>query len=694
MSIADDAAIALAAAERRLIGCVVAAKEIAAVARNLPADAFSAPEHVTAWEVLTDLADNGDMITPESIGRVARQRGVITRLPGGYQWAADIARDACLPQELPQLVEMVQTEMQKRHLERAAVACQSRIALGAPLGDVLTDLEEAAARARAAITAPGGWAAPLPLVAKVDWEPFPADALPSCIQAAVKEVHAFVQSPISMVAMSALGTASLAVQALVDVQRAEGLKGPVGLFLMCIAPSGERKTTCDNFFSEPIRAHELQEVEKGEPLVADYKADFSAWEAQKRGLLAKIEKSSKEGRSSDAEKAALRDLNQEEPKAPRVPRLMYSDATPEALAWGLAKLWPSGGVMSSEAGSIFGAHGMGKDSIMRNLALLNQLWDGVQIRFDRRTSEGFLVRGARLTIGLQVQEETLREFLRADDGLARGMGFLARMLLAWPESTQGSRPYKEPPTTWPALMKFKNRIAEILAEPVPIDEDGALIPTVLALSPEAKTEWVKFHDGIEAELASRGKFCDVRDVASKTADNAVRLAAIFQVFEHGPAGAVGLEALRSGACVAAWHLHEARRFLGEFAMPKELADAARLDAWLIDYCRREGTRAVPVSAIQKAGPGKLRGKAALEAAMRELEDLGRARLVKQGRCRTCEVNPAMVAVAVPAVSAVPSPVVTAARTATTAAAKPEAQDRQQNPTSADRAREECSHGSP
>jgi putative DNA primase/helicase len=531
------------------------------------------------------------------------------------------------------------------------------------------------------------------LVAKVDPEPFPVDVLPACIQEAVREVHAFVQAPISMVAMSALGTASLAVQALVDVQRAEGLKGPVGLFLMCIAPSGERKTTCDGFFSEPIRAHEREEAEKGEPLVADYKANFSAWEAEKRGLLSKIEKARRDGKATEAEKAALRDLNQEEPKAPRVPRLMYADATPEALAWGLAKLWPSGGVMSSEAGSVFGAHGMGKDSIMRNLALLNQLWDGVQVRFDRRTSEGFLVRGARLTIGLQVQEETLREFLRADEGLARGMGFLARMLLAWPESTQGSRPYKEPPATWPALIKFKNRIAEVLAEPVPIDEEGALTPAALTLSPEAKAEWVRFHDSIEAELTARGKFCDVRDVASKTADNAARLAAIFQVFEHGRAGTVGLGALRSAALVAAWHLHEARRFLGEFAMPKELADAARLDAWLIDYCRREGTSAVSVSAIQKAGPGRLRSKATLEAAMRELEDLGRARLMKLGRCKTCEVNPALVAVAVSAVSAVPTLTVTTARTATTAAARPGAKNGYDG-AGTDRTRGELTHGSP
>ena len=48
----------------------------------------------------------------------------------------------------------------------------------------------------------------------------------------------------------------------------------------------------------------------------------------------------------------------EPPQALRVPRLLYADATPEALAYALANGWPSGGVLSAEAGAVFGAHSM------------------------------------------------------------------------------------------------------------------------------------------------------------------------------------------------------------------------------------------------------------------------------------------------------------------------------------------------
>ena len=59
----------------------------------------------------------------------------------------------------------------------------------------------------------------------------PKDALPPSSSAKQStEVQAFVQAPVAMVAMAALGAASTAVQSLVDVERAEGLAGPTGLF--------------------------------------------------------------------------------------------------------------------------------------------------------------------------------------------------------------------------------------------------------------------------------------------------------------------------------------------------------------------------------------------------------------------------------------------------------------------------------
>lgn len=514
--------------------------------------------------------------------------------------------------------------------------------------DMATLLEiEAVAKAIHEAITPGctdndDWPEPLPLTTKIDPEPYPLDALPETIRAAVEEVRAFTKAPIPLVASSALAALSLAMQAHADVKRAEKLQGPTGLFLLTIADSGERKSTCDGFFMQAIRDYEAEQAETAKPLIKDHKAAMEAWEAKRGGIKEKIRQLAKTGKPAREQEDALRELEHDKPEPPRVPRLIYGDATPEALKWNLAKGWPSGGVVSSEAGLVLGAHGMGKDSVMRNLATLNQLWDGVDIATERRTTESFTVRGARLTIALQVQEATLRSFFDRSSGLARGTGFLARFLLAWPESTQGHRPFTDPPVSWPALARFNQRIAGILEQDVPIDEDGALSPPVLPLAADTKAAWVTFHDAIENELRSGGELYDVRDVASKTADNAARITTLFQLFEHGAGGAIGLAAFEGASRIAAWHLHEARRFYGELALPIEAANAARLDSWLLDYCRREKTNIVPRREVQRnVTPGHLRQKSALDFALDELMEAGRVQLVQDGRRKEIYINPAL-----------------------------------------------------
>ncbi len=482
------------------------------------------------------------------------------------------------------------------------------------------------------------WPDPQSLTASHEAEPYPIGALPGIVRAAVTEVADFVKAPVPMIASSALSALSLAIQAHVDVRRADKLQGPTGLFLLTIADSGERKSTCDGLFTKAIKDYESAEAEKAKPDIKNYKADLDAWEAQRSGIKDKIRQLSKESKPTADMQSALRNLEQEKPEPPKIPRLMYQDATPEALAFALAKQWPSAGVVSAEGGAVFGGHAMSKDAAMRNMALLNQLWDGATLNIDRRTSESFTVRGARLTMALQIQEPTLREFFSKSGELARGTGFLARFLISRPTSTQGFRPFTEAPANWPALAAFNRRIAEILNQPVNIDDDGALTPAMMSLSPQAKRAWVEFHDTIESDLATGGALYDIRDVASKTADNAARLAALFQVFEHGT-GAVSGDCFESASRIAAWHLKESRRFFGELALPAELADAVRLDSWLTEYCSRERKGIVNKRFLHQHGP--VRDKNRLDAAISELIEHDRLRLLKAGRKVDLSVNPAL-----------------------------------------------------
>ena len=483
------------------------------------------------------------------------------------------------------------------------------------------------------------WPDPLPLTPKIEPEPYPLDALPDVAQKAVREVLSFTKAPVPLVASSALAALSLAVQAHADVKRAEKLTGPVSLFLLTIADSGERKSTCDKFFTAAILQYQREQAELAKPQLKDHKAALDAWSARRSGLMEKIKQLAKRGEATTSIENSLQELEHEKPEAPKVPKLLRGDETPENLAWVLAREWPSGGVVSSEAGVVFGAHGMGKDSIMRNLALLNILWDGGELSIGRRTTESFTVRGARLTMALQVQETTLRTFFDRSGELARGTGFLARFLVAWPESTQGFRPFTSPPEHWPALAVFNQRISEILNTPVELDEEGALSPLMLCMTDDAHAAWIVFHDAIESELKNGGQLYDVRDVASKVADNAARIASLFQVFEDGMGGAVSSGCFHSASRIAAWHLNEARRFFGELAMPEEQRSAVMLHDWLLDYCRREKVEIIPCRTIQQFGPNATRVKNKLDAVLQVLENQDRLKIITNGKRKTLQINP-------------------------------------------------------
>jgi putative DNA primase/helicase len=514
------------------------------------------------------------------------------------------------------------------------------------------------------------WPELQPLVADTASTPYPAEALPDVIRAAVAEVQGFVQAPVALVGQAAIAAASAAVQALYEVERAPGLKGPVSLYMCAIAASGERKTSCDRHFSQPFIDFELETAEKAKPARNAYKSATLVWEAKKKAFADRINKAIRDGKSTAADEDALANLVANEPKAPHIPKITAQDTTTEALANRLAKEWPSVMVGSTEGGTFFGSHAMTGDSLMRALSLYNVAWDGLPTRIERKgTGETWIKRGA-VTLNIQVQEGVIRDFLYSDRGLSRESGFVARTLWSVPESTQGTRKYVDAPRNWPGLSRFTAITAELLRHDVRLDEDGGLQLETLRLSSEARDAWVAFHDRIEAELAVGGALVDVRDVAAKIADNAARLAAIFRVYERKTAktaktatagitaekttaSEIDLRAISSSIQITEWHLGEARRFFGGMALPREHADATALEDWLKAYCAKSERSAVPMGILQKLGPTRLRDKQAMAAPLDVLVEKGRARVISTvGRGKAIELRDELLATAVLAVNAV------------------------------------------
>ena len=155
---------------------------------------------------------------------------------------------------------------------------------------------EAAALCEVSANSQSDWPELQPLIAQIDAQEYPIDALPTAVRCAVQEVAGFVKAPIPLIATSALAALSLAIQAHIDVERADKLHGPCGLFLLAIADSGERKSTCDGFFTKAIREYEAEQYEAAKPLVTAYRSALAIWEAQRSGLKEKIKSLAKEGK--------------------------------------------------------------------------------------------------------------------------------------------------------------------------------------------------------------------------------------------------------------------------------------------------------------------------------------------------------------------------------------------------------------
>jgi putative DNA primase/helicase len=503
------------------------------------------------------------------------------------------------------------------------------------------------------IKEPSDWLAPEPLTESSLSAPYPMDVLPDLIQKAIHEVVDVVKCPPALAACSALSVMAVAGQGVANIQPHKGLKpSPLSLFILSVGESGERKTTADKHFSPILTQWENHQAEQLRPALAKYRAELKAWQRQKIGTEKAIEKSTEKGDTQTILTLTSRlvELEQSEPEKVLAPLLVLEDTTAQATAYDLTHQWPSAGILSDEAGVVFGGHSMKADNITHNLATLNKLWDGSSQKINRRGEGGtFKVEHCRLSLGLAIQPSVIRAFYEESGVVARGSGFFARFLLAHPNSTQGTRflTLEEAETAryqhHTHLNLFYARLDQLLEQSYEHGKGGALdqLPT-LELTPAARTVWVKYLNDVEYELRSGGDMQDCKDIASKSADNAARIAGLFHLFNGGDVLDDVTEDTMQAACVlAGWHLYEARRFFGEVALPEEQNNAVMLDQWLIDYCEKQGTDHIGKTTAMQRVPSKLRFKAVLESALNSLEHAHRIRRVIEARTEYIEINPAL-----------------------------------------------------
>lgn len=412
-------------------------------------------------------------------------------------------------------------------------------------------------------------------------ELYPAEALGPVLGPALQAVQRTIQAPVPLIAQSLLGAAALAAQAHASVV-IDGRVTPLSLFLLTIGASGERKTGVDNLVLKPAQARQRELVDKHKTALSDHKTAIRVWEqAEAAAIKEKVVDLGKVRASRKEKEEALKALGDEPPEPPLLPNLLVGDPTSEGLFKLFANGQPSLGLFSDEGALFVGGHALARDARLRTIGALSKLWDGRPLDRVRGGDGASVLYDRRLSLHLMMQPLVAAELLA--DPIYQDQGFLARVLMSWPETTAGKRPYVEvDPYQEPAIGRYWKALTDLLEKPYPLREGtrNELTPRPLRLSAEAKAEWVAYFNAIEGQLGDGGKLETVRGFASKAAEHAARLAGVLALVGDPEAAEIDRRNIRCGILLMDYYLTEALRIHDSGIADPELKQAQRLLDWL------------------------------------------------------------------------------------------------------------------
>lgn len=411
---------------------------------------------------------------------------------------------------------------------------------------------------------------PIPLLPELEKAaPYPLDALGDLLGDAAKAIIKCVQVPDAIAAQSVLAAAAMAAQAHGNVQRA-GQLIPLSLFALTVAESGDRKSTADRLALKAHQEHQRKLLNEYKDASKDYRHERDAHQVARTSIL------NKNKRDAKAAATSLGEL--EEPEAPPLPFILSEEPTIEGLEKSLLHGHPSQGLFSDEGGQFFGGYSAKPENKLKSVAWLSKRWDGDPITRTRAAEgENSARYGCRLSAHLMIQPIVATSVLA--DPLMQGQGFLARFLIAWPESLAGTRLYRDvDPSKDKCLGDYHKRITKLLEKEPTKDERGELTPPTLTLSPVALRAWITEYDAIERQLGCGGDMKAIKPTAAKGAENLLRIAGVFAVIEGHQTIHPGL--IERAAVLMHWYLAEALRLTIPTQVNPQLLQAQHLLDWV------------------------------------------------------------------------------------------------------------------
>lgn len=415
---------------------------------------------------------------------------------------------------------------------------------------------------------------PLPLIPECRKPaPYPISSLGEILGTAASAIANGVQVNEAMAGQSVLAAGALAAQPFANVI-IDGRTYPLNLFCLTISESGDRKSGTDNIATQPHALRQRALFDEYKELVDYYLNEREAFNTAKQEVL---KAKRKEGRKEIAK--ALMELGAP-PQPPISPTLLCQEPTLEGLQKSFAGGQCSQGLFSDEGGTFFGGHAMNKENAQKSIAGLSTFWDGKDIhRLRASEGESLSIKNPRLSIHLMVQPVVAESVL--SDSLLAGQGFLARFLVAAPESISGTRFYQEVDLSKdPSVKRYHSALAELLEASKPTSPDGTLTPRALDVESDAKLLWIEAYNEIERSLAPNGDFAQIKATAAKAAEQIARIAGVLAVIEQPNVKTINRHTMSRAIILGDWYLSESLRLSKQSAIGSEYSTAQKVMQWI------------------------------------------------------------------------------------------------------------------
>lgn len=466
---------------------------------------------------------------------------------------------------------------------------------------------------------------------------YPVESLPTVLCNVVASLNEDTGIPVELIGSAVLSAASLACQALIEVVSPHNSQPEqCSLYLLTIAESGEGKTTVHKRIMSLFHEFSQKMDNIYKVLSEEYEAELDIWKTKNKGIQSALRKASKDRDDTQIYEDEIKALNKKKPNKPKRLRILYENITSAALIRGLIE-YPNAAIISDEAISFFQGY------VKNEYGFLNKAWDGSTYSFERRDFDGVSV-NACMTMGLMVQSDVFKDYLKKNGTLAHSSGFLSRFLIAEVESSRGLRKANvSHEKSDSAIQELHYRIDILLESQARKFSEGDNEKISMILSDDAMDLWLEMSNHINECCSGDGCFEHIKETAVKAMSNVIRLAAIFQLIsptprlhldEYTDKNDFGLylwekekfidrEMLRNAFVIIEWHLFQTSKLFHIRSKRYQLEhDAYELFSYIRKQFIELNKPEVSVRDLENSGPGRLRKKSALEPVLDQLISTG------------------------------------------------------------------------